>query len=99
MPSFGDFQPLCTHVPSYTWCNLFYSQIQNLDSSLLIGLSASSDTAPIGVNPTCGIERVGNGGSIGNIANVVACALSMAVVVHLFWVTSRRVAAVGEFSN
>ncbi|THU76893.1 hypothetical protein K435DRAFT_124580, partial [Dendrothele bispora CBS 962.96] len=96
MPSFGDFQPLCTHVPSYTWCNLFYRQIQQLDSSLLTGLSSSSDSAPVGVNPTCGIERVGNDGNIGNIADVVACALSMTVVVQLCWVTNRRVAAVGR---
>lgn len=28
MTRFGDFQPLCTNVPSYPWCNLFYREVR-----------------------------------------------------------------------
>ncbi|KAF9258313.1 hypothetical protein L218DRAFT_877422 [Marasmius fiardii PR-910] len=93
---FGDFQWQCSQVPSYTWCNLFYRQIQDVEQSLLTGLSANSASAPVGVNPTCGILRVGNDGSLGNIANVVVCAVSMLVVLGLIYLVGRRKAAVGR---
>jgi len=96
--SFGDYSDICSSVPSYTWCNLFYRQLSansNL-SHLLTGLSTNSTSAPVGINPSCGIERVGNDGSVGNIANIVACALSMVVVVGLILLTERRKAAVGR---
>lgn len=28
MTVFGDLQPLCSHVPSYYLCNLFYRQVR-----------------------------------------------------------------------
>lgn len=114
---FGDFSTLCSEVPSYTWCNLFYKQVNlilgranlsNLidhldqvlenDASLLTGLSANPATAPVGVNPECGIHLVQTNGSLGNIANIIACGLSVFVVVSLIVFSSRRKAAVGMFS-
>lgn len=97
MSRFGDFQDICSDTPSYTWCNLFYRQLSansNL-SSLLTGLSANSTSAPVGINPSCGIQRVGSNGSLGNIANIVVCALSMAACVGLIFLTEKRKAAVG----
>jgi len=58
-------------------------------------------TAPVGVNPECGIPKVNTGGSLGNIANTIACGLSILFVVVLILSTGRRKAAVGrvEFRN
>ncbi|OAX39071.1 hypothetical protein K503DRAFT_865701 [Rhizopogon vinicolor AM-OR11-026] len=95
MNKFGDFQTLCTQVPSYTWCNLFYRQLLTTDESVLQGLSQNTTTAPVGVNPVCGIPKV-NDGSLGNIANILACGLSCFVVLSLIHFTGRRKAAVGR---
>ena len=114
---FGDFSTLCSQVPSYTWCNLFYRQVSSIfnranlinvidhlnqvlhnDAALLTGLSADPATAPVGVNPECGIPLVQANGSLGNIANIIACGLSVIVVVALIVFASRRKAAVGKFS-
>jgi hypothetical protein len=114
MTQFGDFQTLCTQVPSYTWCNLFYRQVSILpylshshapayptrqllsnDATVLQGVSQSTATAPVGVNPECGIPKVNNG-SLGNIANIIACGLSCFVVLSLIHFTGRRKAAVGQ---
>ena len=114
---FGDFQTLCSQVPSYTWCNLFYRQVSLIsncahfigvidqldqvldnDATLLTGLSTNSTTAPMGVNPECGIPLVQTNGSLGNVANIIACGLSVFVVVALIVFSSRRKAAVGTFS-
>ena len=81
------------------------SQMQKRDPSILTGLSSDASSAPVGVNPACGIPRVGtstvefggpSGDSLGNIANIVACGLSIFFVVALIAWTSRRKAAVGE---
>ena len=81
------------------------SQMQKRDPSILTGLSTDASSAPFGVNPACGIPRVGtstvefggpSGDSLGNIANIVACGLSIFFVVALIAWTSRRKAAVGE---
>jgi len=48
------------------------------------------------VNPECGIEKAGVGGSLGNIANIIVCALSMVFVGLLISMSSRRKAAVGR---
>ena len=81
------------------------SQMQKRDPSILTGLSTDASSAPVGVNPACGIPRVGtstvefggpSGDSLGNIANIVACGLSIFFVVALIAWTSRRKAAVGE---
>jgi len=93
---FGDFSTLCSEVPSYTWCNLLYKQVLENDDSLLTGLSANPATAPVGVNPQCGIPLVQTNGSLGNIANIIACGLSVFVVVALVVFSSRRKAAVGR---
>ncbi|KAH7881888.1 chitin synthase III catalytic subunit [Phlebopus sp. FC_14] len=93
---FGDFQTLCSQVPSYTWCNLFYRQVLDTDQALLTGLSANAASAPVGVNPECGIPKVQTDGSLGNIANTITCGLSMFVLVSLILFTGRRKAAVGR---
>ncbi|KAJ3800022.1 chitin synthase III catalytic subunit [Lentinula aff. detonsa] len=98
MSRFGDFGDICTNVPSYTWCNLFYRQLSETSnlSSILTGVSSNPISAPVGVNPSCGIPRVGSNGSVGNIGNIVVCALSMIVVIALISLTERRKAAVGR---
>ncbi|TFY50479.1 hypothetical protein EVJ58_g11033 [Rhodofomes roseus] len=96
MTQFGDFAPLCHTVPSYPWCNLFYRQIVHANASLLANASANATEAPVGVNPQCGILRVGADGSIGNVANIVVCGVSILFTALLIVWTSRRRAAVGE---
>lgn len=96
MTRFGDFGPLCRDTPSYPWCNLFYRQLQHHNQSVLQGLSADPKTAPVGVNPECGIALVGTNGSLANIANIIACGLSIFFVVYLIYATSIRRAAVGR---
>ncbi|EKM56276.1 uncharacterized protein PHACADRAFT_253316 [Phanerochaete carnosa HHB-10118-sp] len=96
MVSFGDFSSLCRDTPSYPWCNLFYHQLQHHSSSVLQGLSANPKTAPVGVNPECGIALAGTNGSVANIANIIACGLSIFLVAYLAWITGRRKAAVGR---
>ncbi|OCH89143.1 hypothetical protein OBBRIDRAFT_794585 [Obba rivulosa] len=96
MVSFGDFSTLCHQTPSYPWCNLFYRQLEHHDSAALTGASANTSSAPVGINPECGILRVGSNGSLGNIANIIACGLSVFFMVALIVWTSRRKAAVGR---
>jgi hypothetical protein len=96
MVSFGDFKPLCESTPSYTWCNLFYRQLQRAAPSTLTGLSVPASQAPVGVNPTCGIPHLGTDGSIGNIANIVACGVSILFVILLIVLCNKRQAAVGR---
>ncbi|KAF5341052.1 hypothetical protein D9611_006152 [Ephemerocybe angulata] len=73
MTAFGDFAPLCTNTPSYPWCNLFYRQLQRNASDILTGPSATPASAPVGINPKCGIPRLNHDGSISNVANIAAC--------------------------
>lgn len=54
--------------------------------------------APVGINITCGIDRL-SGSHLGNIANIVACGVSIFVVMFLIWKVTRRVAAVGEWQS
>ncbi|KAI0259063.1 chitin synthase III catalytic subunit [Gloeopeniophorella convolvens] len=96
MTRFGDFKPLCRNTPSYPWCNLFYRELQHNAPAFLIGSSADSTSAPVGINPKCGIERAGSGNSIGNIANIIACGLSILVTLWLLYSCNRRKAAVGR---
>jgi len=95
MTRFGDFSPLCSQTPSYPWCNLFYRQLLRNAPNLLTGVSSNATTAPVGVNPQCGIPRL-EPGTTSNIANIIACVLSIFVVVGVIYVTSRRKAAVGR---
>ncbi|KAL5489711.1 hypothetical protein ACEPAI_4543 [Sanghuangporus weigelae] len=102
MTTFGDFEPLCRHTPSYTWCNLFYRQLQNHSNETLAGLSEDPQSAPIGINPVCGIPLVGHtnsftsSNSLGNIADIVVCGVCIFFVTALILWTSRRKAAVGR---
>jgi len=96
MSRFGDFRPLCRNVPSYPLCNLFYRELQHHASDILVGASANTISAPVGVNPKCGIPPSGFEGSIGNIANLVACILSIAVTLWLIYRCNFRKAAVGR---
>ncbi|OBZ78471.1 Chitin synthase export chaperone [Grifola frondosa] len=94
MTRFGDFAPLCHQVPSYPCPAL--AQLQHHNPSVLTGVSANFTSAPIGVNPECGTPRVGFDGSLANIANIIACGLSIIFVTILVLWTSRRKAAVGR---
>ncbi|KIM69368.1 hypothetical protein SCLCIDRAFT_103250 [Scleroderma citrinum Foug A] len=96
MTRFGDFQSLCSQVPSYPWCNLFYRQLLHNDPLDLTGLSANETTAPVGVNPQCGIPNIKAHGSLGNIANIIACGISVFIVLWLIVLAGRRKAAVGR---
>jgi len=96
MVGFGDFKPLCESVPSYPWCNLFYRQLQKNSPTSLTGVSANATIAPVGINPDCGALKAGEDGSLGNIANMIACGLSMIVIALLIIITTRRRAAVGR---
>lgn len=96
MLRFGDFSSLCRDTPSYPWCNLFYHQLQHHAPTILQGSSADPKVAPVGVNPECGILLVGADGSLANIANIIACGLSIILVLYLIFVTGRRKAAVGR---
>jgi len=62
----------------------------------LTGVSQDAQSAPVGVNPECGIPRAGFDGSIANIANILACSASMIFIGLLIFWTSRRKAAVGR---
>ncbi|KAL4252692.1 Chitin synthase export chaperone [Abortiporus biennis] len=96
MTRFGDFEPLCRNTPSYQWCNLFFKQALRTASQILTGASSDVATAPVGINPVCGISFVGTNGSLANIGNIVACALSLIFVAFLIWRSSMRRAAVGR---
>lgn len=49
MVQFGDFKPLCSETPSYTWCNLFYRQVcahfAHIDIVEFIRLPTSASTS------------------------------------------------------
>ncbi|KAF6750664.1 chitin synthase III catalytic subunit [Ephemerocybe angulata] len=96
MTAFGDFAPLCTNTPSYPWCNLFHRQLQRNASRILTGPSATPASAPVGINPKCGIPRLNHDGSISNVANIAACGVSVFFVVLLIVLCNRRKAAVGR---
>lgn len=82
--------------PSKHARTLTIAQIENHNSSILQGVSADATSAPVGVNPTCGILRVGHDGSLANIANIIVCGLSITFTLLLILWTTRRRAAVGE---
>ncbi|KAG2028701.1 hypothetical protein BDR03DRAFT_810960, partial [Suillus americanus] len=82
--------------PSYTWSNLFCRQLQTNDPTVLTGLSQSAASASVGINSECGIPKLNTNGSLGNIANIVACGLNFFVVGAFIHFTGRRKAAVGQ---
>jgi len=103
MTGFGDFKPLCTSVPSYPWCNLFYRQLlRTSNTTFLHNASQSPTTAPVGINPSCGIPPIfapsppAPAPVLGNIANILASALCFFLVLALIYLTHRRKAAVGR---
>ncbi|KAF5344835.1 hypothetical protein D9756_011102 [Leucocoprinus leucothites] len=97
MVGFGDFQPLCSGTPSYPWCNLFYRQLLDHSRETLQGASTDPQSAPVGVNPQCGIPRIGHDGSVSNVANIAACGVSILLVAVLVFLCHRRKAAVGRW--
>jgi len=84
------------------WCNLFIHQLVHHSPSTLQPVSSNLVSAPVGVNPVCGIPRInqpgrnGEGTSLGNIANIIACGLSFFFVIYLIFRVGRRRAAVGR---
>jgi len=100
LPPFGALKPLCTSVPSYPLCNLFFHQLANHSPADLHApssdLASFENVAPVGINVECGIGRAGPGSALGNIANIIACGLSFFFIVVLAIRCSRRVAAVGR---
>ena len=89
--------------PLYLSCRLLKpilsSQIADNSTSFFTGASANPTSAPISVNPECGILKAGADGSLGNIANTIVCVLSMVFVAGLVAFSSRRKSAVGEFPD
>ena len=73
-------------------------QLQHNAPTFLIGASANKSSAPVGINPKCGIQRVGFGSSVGNIANILACSFSILVLIWLIIRCNSRKAAVGKSS-
>ncbi|CAE6512969.1 unnamed protein product [Rhizoctonia solani] len=106
LPPFGAFRPLCRSVPSYPICNLFTRQLFNNHRDILDQYNFNQDISGVGVNPQCAIPQAtagagagqngGGGVGLGNIANVIACGLSMVFVIFLIARCSRRKAAVGR---
>ncbi|KIK06332.1 hypothetical protein K443DRAFT_674320 [Laccaria amethystina LaAM-08-1] len=96
MVHFGDFQSLCADTPSYPWCNLFYRQLLRGSPSTLTGISSDPASAPVGINPQCGIQRLGHNGSISNVANIAVCGASIFFTAFLIFICNRRKAAVGR---
>lgn len=98
------------NVPSYPTCNLFFRQLLHTSppslSTLFPTLSSTSlsdsnmdqaiETASVGVDPVCGLGRLGVGHGVGGTANVVLCAVAIPVVIAMVWATWRRNAAVGR---
>jgi len=85
-------------VSHYISIFLAAKSCQLLDHSpeSLQGSSRDSESAPVGVNPQCGIPRIGHNGSISNVANIAACGVSILIVALLIFLCNRRKAAVGE---
>jgi len=95
MTNFGSFEVLCHRMPA-PWCNLFMRQLSTHSPSTFTGLSSNLTSAPVGVNPVCGILRLGHGSNIGNIANIICCGVSFFVVLFILAKTHRRRAAVAR---
>jgi hypothetical protein len=70
-------------------------QLEKNSPTTLTGLSSNAASAPVGVNPECGILKAGEMGSLGNIANMITCGVSLIVVAILIIFTTQRRAAVG----
>jgi len=95
MVNFGSFEPLCRRMPA-PWCNLFMRQLAIHSPTTLTGLSLPIESAPVGVNPVCGILRLNHGSQLGNIANIICCGISFFVVLFLLFKAHQRRAAVAR---
>ena len=71
------------------------TQLQHHAPAVLLGASFDAKSAPVGIDPKCGIPRTGSENSIGNVANIIACALSIVVTLWLIYRCNHRKAAVG----
>lgn len=106
LPPFGAFRPLCRSVPSYPICNLFTRQLFTDNREILTQYGFDQDVSGVGVNPQCAIPQAtagagagqngGGGSGLGNIANVIACGVSIIFIIFLVARCSRRKAAVGR---
>ena len=70
-------------------------QLLRSSSDTLTGLSIPTSSAPVGVNPSCGIPLLNQGGSVSNVANIAACGVSILFTGFLIAHCHRRKAAVG----
>lgn len=109
---FGNYDYACHNIPSLPTCNLFVRQLlytaPNAPATAILGLPAVSDATyssalaayPVGVNAACAIARMGRAGgqpgSLGNIAQIILCSISVIVALVLAAAAHRRTAAVGK---
>lgn len=84
----------CLSLPNLQFT---HSILQLLDRSPTTLQGSDPQSAPVGVNPRCGIPRAGHEDSISNIANIVACGVSILILLFLIYKSGRRKAAVGAF--
>ncbi|KAJ3576672.1 hypothetical protein NP233_g267 [Leucocoprinus birnbaumii] len=68
------------------------------ESPGFLGLGSQRPSAPVGVNPECGIYKLHTveGSSLSNIANNVLCGVGFIVTAFLLWGCQKRIAAVGR---
>lgn len=78
-------------------------QLAHKSPETLTGLSANAATAPVGINPQCGIPRAVSSAPgtshLGNIADVLSCALCFLFALFLVRHAGKRNAAVGKYSS
>jgi hypothetical protein len=102
MTQFGDFEPLCRTVPSYPWCNLFFRQLQRTGNLPTNESWADPNSAGVGINPKCFIpptftdDPAAATPHLGNIAQILACVVSLVITALLVLLAHRRRAAVGR---
>jgi hypothetical protein len=91
----GDYAYGCSHIPSLAICNLFVRQLldNGVEENAIFASDSTRITAGVGVLPSCQILSVHANHSVGNVANIVVCGLSVVVALALAWRSVRRVAA------
>lgn len=94
--SYGRYDYFCEHIPSVATCNLFFRQFYGSTSE-----NNGVVDSGVGINPICAIPNIGASNSIGNVANIVICGLSVFVALFIAFAAFRRIAAVGrvEFAS